>query len=159
MLTHLQIWCYTFANWLTLQIPAFSFRTTRSSAEVKERVELYLYSHSGLSWPVLGRTLPLPLPPGLTFSNPTFCPHSVFMCFVCISEQRAIIILYSINWLVCITEMECVYCAVRTVFMCFVWISEQTAIIWLYRINWLICMTGRDGVYCMVRTEYLKPSG
>jgi hypothetical protein len=32
------------------------------SAEVKERVELYLYSHSGTSWPVLGRTLPLPLP-------------------------------------------------------------------------------------------------
>ena len=28
-----------------------------SSAEVKERVELYLYSLSGLSWPVLGRTL------------------------------------------------------------------------------------------------------
>jgi hypothetical protein len=25
-----------------------------SSAEVKERVELYLYSPSGLSWPVLG---------------------------------------------------------------------------------------------------------
>ena len=32
-----------------------------SSAEVKERVELYLYSPAGLSWPVLGRTLPTPL--------------------------------------------------------------------------------------------------
>ena len=30
-----------------------------SSAEVKERVELYLVSSSGLSWPVLGWTLPL----------------------------------------------------------------------------------------------------
>jgi len=30
-----------------------------SSAEVKERVELYLYSSSGPSWPVLGRPLPL----------------------------------------------------------------------------------------------------
>jgi hypothetical protein len=30
-----------------------------SSAEVKERVELYVYSPSGPSWPVLGRTLPL----------------------------------------------------------------------------------------------------
>ena len=30
-----------------------------SSSEVKDRVELYLYSPSGLSWPVLGRTLPL----------------------------------------------------------------------------------------------------
>ena len=27
-----------------------------------ERVELYLYSPSGLSWPVIGRTLPLSLP-------------------------------------------------------------------------------------------------
>ena len=50
----------------------------------------------------------------LTFSNSTFCQHSVFMCFVWISEQTAIISLYSINWLVCITETECVYCAVRT---------------------------------------------
>jgi len=49
----------------------------------------------------------------LTFNNSTFCPHSVFMCFVWISEQAAIISLYSINWLVCITETECVYCAVR----------------------------------------------
>ena len=36
------------------------------------------------------------------------------MCFVWISEQTAIISLYNINWLVCITEMESVYCAVRT---------------------------------------------
>ena len=33
-----------------------------SSAEVKGGVELYLYSTSGPSWPVIGRTLPLPLP-------------------------------------------------------------------------------------------------
>jgi hypothetical protein len=36
------------------------------------------------------------------------------MCFVWISEQTAIISLYSINWLVFITETGCVYCAVRT---------------------------------------------
>jgi hypothetical protein len=30
-----------------------------SSARVNERVEVYLYSLSGPSWPVLGRTLPL----------------------------------------------------------------------------------------------------
>ena len=35
---------------------------TPSSAEVKERVELYLYSPSGASWPVLGWILPLLLP-------------------------------------------------------------------------------------------------
>ena len=50
----------------------------------------------------------------LTFNNSTFCPHSVFMCFVWISEQTAIISLYNINWLVFRTETECVYCAVRT---------------------------------------------
>jgi len=36
------------------------------------------------------------------------------MCFVWISEQTAIISLYNINWLIVITETECVYCAVRT---------------------------------------------
>ena len=36
------------------------------------------------------------------------------MCFVWIWEQTAIISLYSVNWLVFITETECVYCAVRT---------------------------------------------
>jgi hypothetical protein len=56
--------------------------------------------------------------PGLTFTNSAFCPHSVFMCFVWISEQTAIISLYSINWLVFITETECVYCAVRTESIC-----------------------------------------
>jgi hypothetical protein len=42
----------------------------------------------------------------------TFCPHSIFVCFVWTSEQTAIISLYSINWLVFITG--CVYWAVRT---------------------------------------------
>ena len=106
--------------------------------------------------------------------NCTFCPHSVFMCFVWIWEQTAIISLYSINWLVFITEKECVYCAVQTgslytpgltfsnstfcphsVFMCFVWIWEQTAIISLYSINWLVFITERECVYWAVRTESL----
>jgi hypothetical protein len=38
-----------------------------SSVEVKEIVELNLYSPSGLSWSVLGWTLPLPLPLPLPF--------------------------------------------------------------------------------------------
>jgi len=37
----------------------------------------------------------------------------VYLCFVWISEQAAIISLHIINWLVFITETECVYCAVR----------------------------------------------
>ena len=50
----------------------------------------------------------------LTLKSSTFYPHCVFMCFVWISEQTAIISLYSINWLVFITETGCVYYAVRT---------------------------------------------
>ena len=65
------------------------------------------------------------VPPGLTFNNSTFCPHSVFMCFVWIWEQTAIISLYSINWLVFITKTECVYCAVRTGFTCFIYINPS----------------------------------
>ena len=49
-----------------------------------------------------------------TWDVPCFCPHSVFMCFVWIWEQTTVISLYCINWLVFITETECVYCAVRT---------------------------------------------
>jgi hypothetical protein len=51
------------------------------SAEVKERVELYLYSSSGPSWPVIGWPLPLPLP-----YKP--CPaigchvHTTFICMI-----------------------------------------------------------------------------
>ena len=110
----------------------------------------------------------------LTFTDSTLCPHSVFMCFVWISEQTAIISLYNINWLVCVSETESVYCAARTgsvvkvvtvcttsltftnptfcphsVFMCFVWISEKTAIISLYTINWLV-FYNRDAV-CLLR--------
>jgi len=98
---------------------------------------------------------------------------AVFMCFVSISEQTAIISLHSTKRLVCITETECVYCAIRTgsciirfnltllsvhtaVFMCFVWISEQTAIISLYSINWLVCTTETECVYCAVRPECLN---
>jgi hypothetical protein len=33
----------------------------------------------------------------LTLNNSTFCPHTVFICFVWISEQTAIISLYNIN--------------------------------------------------------------
>ena len=40
-----------------------------------------------------------------------------------ISEQTAIISLYNINWLVCITETECVYCAVRTGCLYKIWVN------------------------------------
>jgi hypothetical protein len=40
--------------------------------------------------------------------------HTVFRCSVFISEQTATFALCNINWLVFITEMKSVYCAVRT---------------------------------------------
>ena len=109
------------------------------------------------------------VPPVYHSEIPRSANTAVFTCFVTISEQTAIISLYRINWLVCISETECVYCAVRTgylylilrsahtaVFMCFVWIWEQTAIISLYRINWLVCITKTECVYCAVRTGFLN---
>jgi len=77
-------------------------------------------------------------------------PHTMYlcMCSVWIWEQTAIISLYSINWMVFITESECVYYAVRII--CFIWISEQTAIISIYSINWLVFIT--ECVYCAMRT-------
>jgi hypothetical protein len=50
----------------------------------------------------------------LTFNNSTFCPHTVFMCFVWISVPAASLTINNINWLVCITVTESVYPAVRT---------------------------------------------
>jgi hypothetical protein len=44
--------------------------------------------------------------------------HTVYLCFVWISEQTTIISLHSINWLVFITETECVYCAVQAKSLC-----------------------------------------
>ena len=49
----------------------------------------------------------------LTFNNCTFCLHCI-QCFVFIWEQTATCTTYSINWLVFMTEMKSVYCAVRT---------------------------------------------
>ena len=62
----------------------------------------------------------------------------VFISFVWISEQTAIISLYNINWLVFITETVCLLRGTDWAFISFVWISEQTAIISLYNINWLV---------------------
>jgi len=54
------------------------------------------------------------VPRDLILQSSTFCPHSVFMCFVWIWEQTAIISVCSFNWMGFIPEPECVYCAVRT---------------------------------------------
>jgi hypothetical protein len=49
-----------------------------SNTEVKKRVQLYLYSPSGPSWPVLGRTLPLPLSALNRLSELCFCNKVLF---------------------------------------------------------------------------------
>jgi hypothetical protein len=66
------------------------------------------------------------------------------MCFVWISEQTAIISLYNINWLVCITEKECVYCAVRTGCLSIIQVS--------YR---LLSGLERCDVFCLCQFVYI----
>jgi len=48
----------------------------------------------------------------LTFNNSTFCPH--YLCVLCVSQQTATFAPSNIHWLVFITKMKSVYCAVRT---------------------------------------------
>ena len=70
----------------------------------------------------------------LTFSNSTFCPHSVFMCFVWIWEQTAIISLYSVNWLVFITEMLCLLRGTDRIFIYHFEVTWYSKIVpWLKR--------------------------
>jgi hypothetical protein len=80
------------------------------------------------------------------------------MCFEWIWEQTAVISLYSINWLVFITETECLlrgtFCP-HSVFVCFVWIWEQTEIISLYSINWLVFITETE---CLLRGTFCPHS-
>ena len=71
-----------------------------------ELVMFWLCRYLALHWLLTVRSPVVTLcTTSLTFNNSTFCPHSVFMCFVWISEQTAIISLYNINWLVFITEI------------------------------------------------------
>jgi len=57
---------------------AWHWPPTPSSAEVKERVELYFYSTSGPSWPVLGWPLPLLL----LLLNEGYCFTFLLPCIV-----------------------------------------------------------------------------
>jgi hypothetical protein len=86
--------------------------------------------------------LSLYVPPRLTVRNSTFCPYSVFMCFVRISEQTAIISLYSINWPVFITETESVYCVVRAESL-----NIWQVCFWLWRVKhtWTVALCTTQG--------------
>jgi len=79
--------------------------------------------------------------------------------------RTVIISLYKINWLVFITETECVYCAVRSPFyvlstQCiYVFCMDlRTVIISLYRINWLVFITETERVYCVVLSTFCPHS-
>jgi len=50
------------------------------------------------------------------------------MCFVWISEQTAIISLYNINWLICITETVYVYSAVRAEYFSIIQVTLSLSI-------------------------------
>jgi hypothetical protein len=93
----------------------------------------------------------------MSFKNTTVWLHIVIMGFVWIWEQTAIISLYSIDWLVFITETECVYCAVRSTFH-----ALPTQCIYVFCVDlrtnsdyftvqhWLIGFYNREGV-CLLR--------
>ena len=52
-----------------------------------------------------------------------FCSYIIFIYFVWISEKEAVVFLYSINWLVFVTQAQCVYCAVRTGALCVIQVT------------------------------------
>ena len=95
----------------------------------------------------------------------TFCPHSLYMCFVWIWEQTAIISLYNNDWLVLITETECIYCAVRSTFCVL-----PTQCIYVFCVDlgtnsdyftvqqWLVGFYNWDGVCLLCGTFYILRS-
>ena len=104
------MWKFLSCSCLFLAGCDFNFATQLNSSQFrcsKEALPLINFDDSKAQWSLY-------VPP-LWHSTVLRSAHTaVFMCFVWISEQTAIISLYSINWLVCITETESVYCAVRT---------------------------------------------
>ena len=73
--------------------------------------------------------------------------HTIYLCILCVSENKQwFFSLYNINWLVCITEMECVYCAVRTVYLNVIHIIRR-----LSKVNTSNCVWCTDGAGCLIR--------
>ena len=74
----------------------------------------------------------------LTFNNCTFCPHRLYLCVLCGSENKQrFFSLSSINWLVFITETESVYCSVRAECLWYIYIytHTHTTLYIQYRLN------------------------
>jgi hypothetical protein len=66
---------------------AWCWPSTPSNAQVKERVQLYLYSSSGPSWLVLGWSLPLPLPIALEIGQKSVFMLTVWLQLTCLTFQ------------------------------------------------------------------------
>jgi F0F1-type ATP synthase assembly protein I len=82
----------------------------------------------------------------LTFNNSAFFPHSVFMCFVWLSEQPAMISRSHINGLVGITETESDYCAVRTASLYIILHIQPSTAQWSLYVN--TGLTFHNSTFC-----------
>jgi hypothetical protein len=80
---------------LSLMRPVVTVSITRDCRCMPDR-------HLATNLPCKAQSL-LYLPSSLAFENSSICTHNVFMCFIWISEQTAIIFEHSMNSLVCVT--------------------------------------------------------
>jgi hypothetical protein len=91
----------------------------------------------------------------------------VYLCVSCGSEKKPIISLYSINWLVCITDAVCVYYAVRTESSYIIQVSRQQRQIsyCIKKVMFLVFLTvplRRDAIrqefycYCEVTAKFKR---
>jgi hypothetical protein len=87
-------------------------RRPRPRWEDNIKMDLQAVGWGGMDW------MNLLKPPGCVHqqlkSKNLYSDHTVLICFVLISEQTATSAPYNINWLVFITEIKSVYCAVQT---------------------------------------------
>jgi len=74
--------------------------------------------------------------------------HTLFMYFVWIPEQTAIISIYSINWLVFITETESVYCAVRTGHLNIMQVNLKSSSGWREFLKDTLCVINVAPAFC-----------
>jgi hypothetical protein len=81
------------AQW-SLYVPHSGHYTYRTMVIIRTAQWSLYVPHSGH---YMYRTVVTICTTSLTFNNSTFCPHTVFMCFLWVSEQTAIISLYNIN--------------------------------------------------------------
>ena len=88
-------------TFLTLYSPVVTISTGQWSVYVPHSGQ-YMY-----------RTVVTICTASLTFNNSTFCPHTVFMCFVWISEQPLFPYTTLTDWFF-LTETESVYFSVLT---------------------------------------------